>query len=575
MTKETKKKRGRAPANGAELIVDFFERNGVDLVFGYPGGAVIPLYDALHDGNAKHVLARHEQGAAHAADGFARASGRTGVVIATSGPGATNLVTGLANAHMDSVPLVAITGQVNTSSLGTDGFQEADIYGISIPITKYNYLVKNPADLEDVLAEAFFLAGTGRPGPVLIDVPRDIQTAPAKSNGKKTVSIPGYDPRPVPDDGEVEALAGAISRSRRPVFYVGGGASGEGVSETLLKLAEDSDIAVVSTLQAKGVFPDDRELSLGLPGMHGAKYANLAINESDLIIGLGVRFDDRVVGDVRGFAPLARVAHVDVDPAEIGKRVSVDIPVAGDLKLVLDRLAKTIKPSKKPAWRERLARLKSEHPLIVPESRGNLIKPQAAIRALSEATGGEAIIVTDVGQHQMWAAQFVTSTKPRRFLSSGGLGTMGFGLPASVGAALSGTGLPVALVSGDGSFQMTLQELATVRQYDIPVKILIIDNGCLGMVRQWQEFFFDKRYSQTVFEYNPDFSALAKVYGIPGKRVENPADLTDSVRELLETPGPGLLDVVCDGGENVLPMIPAGKGQTDFYEAEENPPRPS
>jgi acetolactate synthase-1/2/3 large subunit len=550
---------------GAEIIVKFFKENGVDLVFGYPGGSVIPLYDALYDSGIKHILARHEQGAIHAADGFARASSRTGVVIATSGPGATNIVTGLANAHMDSVPLVAITGQVPTTSLGTDSFHEADIYGISIPITKYNYLVKNPADLEATLAEAFYLASTGRPGPVLVDVPKDIQTALVKPNGKKEVEIPGYDPLPRPNPLEVEELALAISRSRRPIFYVGGGAIATNVSDYILKLSEDSDIAVVASLQAKGIFPDGHYLSLGLPGMHGAKYANFAISESDLIIGLGVRFDDRVVGDVRSFAPLARIAHVDVDPAEIGKRVEAHIPVAGDLKLALELLSKMIKPSKKPEWRHRIQDLKAKYPLVIPESQKH-IKPQAAIAQVSKISKGEAVIVTDVGQHQMWSAQFVTSLKPRRFLSSGGLGTMGFGLPAAIGASLSNPKSPTILITGDGGFQMNIQELATLRQYGLPVKIVVINNGCLGMVRQWQQFFFNKRYSQTIFEYNPDFSKLAEVYGIPSQRVEKPEDLQSSVDKLINSPGPGLLDVIVEPEENVLPMIPAGKGQTEFYE---------
>jgi acetolactate synthase-1/2/3 large subunit len=552
--------------NGAELIVKFFKDKGVDLVFGYPGGAVIPLYDALYDSGIKHILARHEQGAIHAADGYARASSRTGVVIATSGPGATNIVTGLANAHMDSVPLVAITGQVPTTSLGTDSFQEADIYGISIPITKYNYLVKDPAALESALAEAFYLASSGRPGPVLVDVPKDIQTARIKPMGEIKVSIPGYDPRPQPDPDQVKELALAISRSLRPIIYVGGGAIATNASEEILKLAEESDVAVVSSLQAKGIFPDGHYLSLGLPGMHGSKYANLAISESDLIIGLGVRFDDRVVGDVRSFAPLARVAHVDVDPAEIGKRVAADIPVSGDLKLALELLLKLTKPSRKPEWLSRIKELKDKHPLLVPEN-GEQIKPQAVVKAVSEVAGGEAVIVTDVGQHQMWAAQFVTSLKPRRFLSSGGLGTMGFGLPAAIGAALSNsTPGPVVLITGDGGFQMNIQELATIRQYKVPVKIVIINNGCLGMVRQWQQFFCDKRYSQTIFEFNPDFAKIAEVYGIPSKTLANPKDLRAYAEWLVNSPGPGLLDARVDPMENVLPMIPAGKGQTEFYE---------
>jgi acetolactate synthase-1/2/3 large subunit len=555
----------KGTVSGAEAIVRFLrESAAADLVFGYPGGSVIPLYDALYGSGVRHVLCRHEQGAAHAADGYARASGRVGFVIATSGPGATNLVTGLANAHMDSVPLVAITGQVPTTSIGTDSFQEADIYGISIPITKYNYLVKDPADLLDVLAEAHHLASTGRPGPVLVDVPKDIQTAQIPYRKPAAPSIPGYEPRPKPSGDAVAALAEAVSLSLRPVFYVGGGAVSTGADRDILRLAEGSDVAVATTLQAKGVFPDGHPLSLGLPGMHGPKYANLAINESDLIIGLGVRFDDRVVGDVRRFAPLARIAHVDVDPAEIGKRMAADLPVAGDLKLVLDLLLRKLKPQGRPEWRRRIAALKAEHPLAVPAPNGE-IKPQELVRAVSDATAGEAVIVTDVGQHQMWAAQLIASSRPRRFLSSGGLGTMGFGLPAALGAALSGPGVPTVLIAGDGGFQMNIQELATVRENDVPVKMVISNNRCLGMVRQWQQFFNDRRYSETVFRFNPDFAAIAGAYGIPARRVEDPAEVGRAVAELIASPGPGLLDVLVDSEENVLPMIPAGKGQTDFF----------
>ncbi|MDR2460429.1 MAG: biosynthetic-type acetolactate synthase large subunit [Deltaproteobacteria bacterium] len=552
---------------GAQAIVHFFKEMGIDLVFGYPGGQIIPLYDALYDSGIKHILARHEQGAIHAADGFARASGKTGVVIATSGPGATNLVTGLANAHMDSVPILAITGQVPTTSLGTDSFQEADIYGISIPITKYNYLIKEPSDLLPALSEAYYLTSSGRPGPVLVDVPKDIQTAHVDPSIPKPVSIPGYNPQPAPKAEQVSALAEALTRSLRPIFYVGGGANMNNVAEALLKLAEASDIGVVTSLQGKGIFPDGHSLSLGLPGMHGPKYANIAINEADLIIGLGVRFDDRVVGDVRRFAPLARIAHVDLDLAEIGKRLSVDLPVSGDLKLVLEELERKLSPIKRPEWKKRILELKKEYPLTIPKSLKE-IKPQAVISALSAATKGGAIIVTDVGQHQMWSAQFIESKKPRRFLSSGGLGTMGFGLPAAIGASLSGRKDPVVLVSGDGGFQMNLQELATIRQYNLPVKIVIINNGCLGMVRQWQQFFFQRRYSQTIFEYNPDFSKLAEVYGIPSQRIEDPNEVERAIGALISSKGPGLLDVIVDMEENVLPMIPAGRGQTDFYETD-------
>jgi acetolactate synthase-1/2/3 large subunit len=565
-------KPGRAaaagPRTGARIICDFLESAGVGVVFGYPGGAVIPLYDALYDSKLRHVLARHEQGAVHAADGYARSTGRPGVVFATSGPGATNLVTGLATAHMDSVPLLAITGQVPTTSLGSDSFQEADIYGITIPVTKYNYLVKDPLALPGILDEAYRLAAHGRPGPVLVDVPKDVTTALIDPALAVPDPVPlDLSPPPEPDPKSVDALVEAIGLCRRPVLYLGGGAAVAGVEEAVLSLAERADMAVITSLQAKGVFPDDHPMSLGLPGMHGSKYANLAISESDLILGLGVRFDDRVVGNVRRFAPLARIVHVDIDPAEIGKRLPADVAVVGDLGRVLPLALAKISGRPRPQWRRRVAELKKLHPMAVPSAAGE-IKPQAAIAALSRQCRGEAVLVTDVGQHQMWAAQYFQAGSSRRFLSSGGLGTMGFGLPAAIGAQVAHPGRTVCLVTGDGSIQMNIQELATLRQYDLPVKIMLINNGCLGMVRQWQQFFFKKRYSQTVFEFNPDFTALARVYGLWAERVEDQGAVEGAVAALLASRGPAFLEVKVPLEENVLPMIPAGMGQTDFYEAE-------
>jgi acetolactate synthase-1/2/3 large subunit len=475
-------------------------------------------------------------------------------------------VTGLANAHMDSVPLVVITGQVATTSIGADSFQEADIYGISIPITKHNYLVKNPADLPVALAEAFYIANTGRPGPVLIDVPKDIQNLEIAKAFPETVTIAGYNPDPPISQAKIQALAEAINVSQRPVLYVGGGTALSKADQLVKELAEKADIPMVVTLQAKGVLPDDHPLVLGLPGMHGSKEANLAIYNSDLILGLGVRFDDRVVGDVRRFAPAARIVHVDIDPAEIGKRLAADLPVTGDLKTVLERTLPLVTPVKRGEWRSQIQKFRDDNPGDDDEEGLNGLSPQKVIRRLSELANPDNICVTDVGQHQMWAAQRYICRQPRRFLSSGGLGTMGFGLPAAIGAQIAAPKSQVILITGDGGFQMNLQELATIRTYNLPIKILIVNNGCLGMVRQWQKFFFKSRYSQTIFDWNPNFTALGQVYDIPGQRVEKPEQVEKALKTFLAAKGPSLLDLVVPMEANVMPMIPAGRGQTDFYE---------
>lgn len=547
---------------GAELIVQSLIDAGVEHIFGFPGGKVIPIYDVLYDAEIKHILTRHEQGAAHAADGYARASGKVGVCLATSGPGATNLVTGLSTAYMDSIPIVAITGQVNVPMIGNDSFQEADIYGITIPITKYNYLVKDVNQLQGIIKEAFYIAQTGRPGPVLIDIPGDIQTTKVRLKKIGPIKLPGYAVQTKGHPRQIETLLQAIRNARRPIIYAGGGVVSSGASAELKKFVELTRIPITNTLMGKGIFPERDELALGMLGMHGTKYANYAIHESDLIIALGVRFDDRVVGNVQQFAPLAKIAHVDIDPAEIGKRMAVDIPIVGDLKNILSLLNQKVKTRSRKRWLDRIASLKEDYPLTYTDD--GTLKPQYIIQTLSDMTKGEVIITTDVGQHQMWAAQYYQTTEPRRFISSGGAGTMGYGFPAAIGAQISQPDQTVVALCGDGSFQMCIQELATIRTYNLPVKIFILNNGYLGMVRQWQEIFMNRRYSATHFEFNPDFCQIAAGYEVPAMKVTEPGEVKSALDKALNSDGPMLVDFSIAPEENVLPMIPPGGGQTDF-----------
>ncbi|MBE3584102.1 MAG: biosynthetic-type acetolactate synthase large subunit [Limnochordaceae bacterium] len=541
---------------GAQALIASLEKENVEVIFGYPGGAILSVYDALYDSRIRHVLTRHEQGAAHAADGYARASGRPGVCMATSGPGATNLVTGLATAHMDSIPIVAITGQVARDSIGRDAFQEADVTGITMPITKHNYLVKQAEDIPRIVKEAFHIATTGRPGPVLIDLPKDVAAATIEFSYPDTVDLPGYKPTLYGHPKQIEEAARALAQAERPVLYVGGGVIAAGASAEVQALAEKAHIPTTTTLMALGAFPAHHPLFLGMPGMHGTVEANLALHECDLLIAVGVRFDDRVTGDVRKFSPHSTKIHIDIDPAEIGKNVKVDIPIVGDARLVLRALLDKVEPALHPAWMEQIAQWRAEHPLGY-YSDGDSLMPQFVVEKVYEVTEGKAILTTDVGQHQMWAAQYYRCERPRQFISSGGLGTMGFGFPAAIGAQIANPDQPVFCISGDGSFQMNIQELATAVENDLPVKVCVLNNAFLGMVRQWQQLFYRTRYSASRMS-TPDFAKVAEAYGATGLRVQKAADVVPALRTALATPGPVVIDFQVSPEANVWPMIPAG-----------------
>jgi len=544
--------------NGAEVVIEALLREGVEVIFGYPGGAVIPLYDVLYrTKEIKHILTRHEQAATHAADGYARATGKTGVCIATSGPGATNLVTGIATAYMDSIPLIAFTGQVPTHMIGNDAFQEANITGITYSVTKHNYLVKNINNLPRILKEAFYIANTGRKGPVLIDLPKDILTKETEVPYPEEIKIRSYNPNYKGNFRQIERAAKLINESEKPVIYAGGGDISSGASEKLVQFARKAQIPVTTTLMGLGAFPENDSLSLKMLGMHGTCYANYAISESDLIIAIGARFDDRITGKISEFAPEAKIIHIDIDPTTIGKNVRVDVPIVGDAKDVLSELISIVKDNKdRSAWHKRIKEWKEKYPLKY-EKNGSL-KPQFVVEKIYEVTRGKAIIATEVGQNQMWAAQFYTYTEPRTFISSGGLGTMGYGFPASIGAQIGRPDKVVFDIAGDGSFQMNIQELATVVHYKIPVKIAILNNGYLGMVRQWQELFYQKRYSEVELKGNPDFVKIAKAYGAKGMLITKSCEVEPALREALNTPGPVIMDFRVDREENVYPMVPAG-----------------
>lgn len=553
--------------SGSEIFVESLKREGVKVLFGIPGGVVLNIFDVLHrQKDIEVILTRHEQGAAHMAEGFAKATGKAGVVLVTSGPGMTNIVTGLADAFMDSVPVVAFTGQVPTSLIGNDAFQEADNIGISRPCTKHNVLVKDAADLALAVKEAFYIATTGRPGPVLVDIPKDVSTNKAEFQYPDKVHIRGYHPRADGNRYQIKQAAEEIQRAKRPVIYVGGGAVFSGASEELQELAELTQIPVNMTVMGLGSFPGFHPLCMGMLGMHGTYCANMAMHEADLLIAVGARFDDRVTGKLSEFSPEARVIHIDIDPTSIKKNVNAHIPIVGDVRTVLRELNAllrsmdghpgSVKEQRKP-WRDRIEKWKQSHPLNYKQDR-KTIKPQFVIETAYELTKHRAIVVTDVGQHQMWAAQYFRGAEPRTFLTSGGLGTMGFGFPAALGAQRAYPNKTVLCVTSEGSFQMNLQELAVAAIYDLPVKIVLLNNQFHGMVRQWQDLFYEGRYASSDLGTVPDFSRLAGAYGIMGLRATKPNEVEPVLREGLKHKGPVLMDFAVDRYENCYPMIPAG-----------------
>ncbi len=559
---------------GAQAFIKCLEEQGVEVIFGFPGGAVIDIYDELmRNDKIEHVLVRHEQAAVHAADAYGRVKGDVGVALVTSGPGATNTVTGIASAYCDSIPMVVFTGQVPTKLIGNDAFQEVDIVGITRPVTKHNYLVKNINDLVPIIREAFHLARTGRPGPVLVDLPKDVMIAKIDFPEPKPIKMRTYRPTYEPHPGQVEKACKAILKAQKPVIYAGGGVIHANANEEVTELARKLTIPVAMTLMGLGGFPGTDPLSMGMLGMHGTYYSNMAVANCDLLIAVGARFDDRVTGKIDAFAPHAKIIHIDIDPTSISKNVQVDIPIVADCRHAVsamnawfDRAGdfdKNAVTEKRQPWLEQINGWRSKHPLGYVEE-PEVIKPQFVVQKLHELTNGDAIITTEVGQNQMWAAQFYHFNKPRAFMTSGGLGVMGYGFPAAIGAQLAAPGRTVIDIAGDGSIQMNIQELATARQYQCPVKIAILNNNYLGMVRQWQELFYDKKYSHTGLEVAPDFVKLAEAYGAVGLRATKPSEVEPVIKEALQTKNTVIMDFVISREEGVFPMVPAGKATTEM-----------
>ena len=551
--------------NGARMLLECLHKVGVTDMFGYPGGAVIPIYDEIYSfDKIKHYFARHEQGAVHAADGYARVSGKVGVCLATSGPGATNLVTGIMTAHMDSIPLLAITGQVRSNLLGRDAFQETDIVGITVPITKGNYLVQNIKDIPRIIKEAYFIASTGRPGPVLVDIPNDIQQQEISYEEfnklfEKEVQLEGYDPTYVGHPVQIKRALSLIKKAKKPLIIAGAGVIKSQASKELFELANKMDMPVTTTLLGLGAFPENHDLSLGMLGMHGTVPANYATDEADLVIAAGIRFDDRIAGNPSKFCERAKIIHIDIDPAEIDKNKKADVPIVGDLKNVLSEINKELEPQDHKEWTDKVKEWKKEYPLAHRDVGKDKLLPQEVLKAINDILDGDTIVVTDVGQHQMWAAQYMTYKNANSIVTSGGAGTMGFGVPAAIGAQVGARDKKVVLIVGDGGFQMTLEEIMMIRQYNLPVKVVIINNSFLGMVRQWQELFKDRRYSFVDLECNPDFVKIADAYGIKSERLKTKADLENKLKDLILSDEGVILDCIVEREENVFPMIPAGK----------------